>query len=369
MTTDVLRLQGDYLIRTQTNSDGQSTGGTILFDLGSDASSTGTVIIKGNLDVKGTTTQFESINVTTTATVLLLNSGDIGVNGGYGVSNTGVSGIQIARGKTGNIDDPVNSAYIEWNENASWSGGVPLSGIPGEFEFRVGTANGSPLYSAIKVNAIRMPVEGGADGAYSIIGGKPRLNIFGTDNPNSVLSVHGTSNYAANVTDDDDIPNKYYVDHAIAVGIFNAESVVDGKSFIKIIDNYKDSLTSEIIGVLDGNPAEKFTITTGTVVMRITANVAQFSGVEFVGNQIQSVGANIDLKLAANGMGQIIVAAPLIFESNQTPQPGSGQTGLYTDNPGGGGTGIYYVNSSTLGAVTSDEFVSRKKALVFSLIF
>lgn len=369
MTTDVLRLQGDYLVRTQTNSNGNSTGGTITFDLGSETSNTGTVVIKGNLDVKGITTQFESVNVKTSATIILLNSGDIGVGGGYGVSNTGISGIQIARGKTGTIDDPDNSAYIEWNENVTWSGGVPLSAIPGEFEFRRGTWDGSPLYSAIKINAIRMPVESGADGPFSQIGGGPRLNIFGSDNPHSVLSVHGTDNYASRVTDDDDIPNKYYVDHAIAVGIFNAESVIDGKSFIKIIDNYKDSLTSQIIGVLDGDPAERTTITTGTVVMRITTNVAQFSGVEFIANQIQPVGANTDLRLATNGTGQITIAAPLIFESNTTPQPGSGQTGLYTNNPGGGGTGIYYVNSSTLGSLTSDEFVSRKKALVFSIIF
>ena len=103
--------------------------------------------------------------------------------------------------------------------------------------------------------------------------------------------------------------------------------------------------------------------------MRITANVAQFSGVEFIQNQIQPVGANTDLRLATNGLGQIVIAAPLIFESNTLPVPGAGQTGLYTNNPGGGGTGIYYINSSTLGAITGDEFVSRKKALVFSLIF
>ena len=121
--------------------------------------------------------------------------------------------------------------------------------------------------------------------------------------------------------------------------------------------------------MLDGDPNERFVITTGTVVMRLTANVAQFSGVEFVSNQIQPTKANTDLRFSANGIGQIIVAAPLIFESGTTPVPASGQTGLYTDNPGGGGTGIYYVNSSTLGAITSDEFVSRKKALVFSLIF
>ena len=367
MTTDVLKVQGNYLVRTQTNSSGNSTGGTITLDVGSDASSTGTVIIKGNLDVKGRTTSIESVNATIKDNVLILNAGEPNNDANGGVTN-GTSGIMISRGRAG-ADDPTYGAFIEWNDVATWSGGIPLGTIPGEFEFRVGTADGSPLYSAIKVNAIRMPIEGGAEGAYSTIGGNPRLNIFGTDNPHSVLSVHGTDNYAGRVTDDDDIPNKYYVDHAIAVGIYDAESVVDGHSFIKIIDNYKDSLTSEIIGVLDGNPTEKFTITTGTVVMRLTANVAQFSGIEFIQNQIQPVGSNTNLRLATNGTGQIIIAAPLLFATSVLPVPGAGETGLYTDNPGGGGTGIYYVNSSTLGAITSDEFVSRKKALVFSLIF
>jgi uncharacterized protein YigE (DUF2233 family) len=42
---------------------------------------------------------------------------------------------------------------------------------------------------------------------------------------------------------------------------------------------------------------------------------------------------------------------------------------LYVAEPGGGGTGVYFVNSSTLGVVTSDEFTSRKKALIYALIF
>ena len=357
MTTDVLRVQGDYKVQT-------ASSGTITLDTGIKS---GTVIVTGDLTVKGTTTTIESVNATIKDRLIVLNSGEPNNDAGGGVTD-GTSGIMISRGRNG-ADDPEYGAFIEWNDTQTWSGGIPLSTIPGEFEFRVGTADGSPLYSAIKINAIRMPVESGADGAFSTIGGNPRLNIFGSDNPHSVLSVHGTDNYAGRVTDDDDIPNKYYVDHAIAVGIYDAESIVDGKSFIKIIDNFKDSLTSQIIGVLDGDPAEKFTITTGTVVMRITANVAQFSGVEFIQNQIQPVGANTDLRLATNGLGQIVIAAPLIFESNTLPVPGAGQTGLYTNNPGGGGTGIYYINSSTLGAITGDEFVSRKKALVFSLIF
>ena len=36
---------------------------------------------------------------------------------------------------------------------------------------------------------------------------------------NGVVSVSGTNNYEVQVTDDDDIPNKKYVDDAIVTGI------------------------------------------------------------------------------------------------------------------------------------------------------
>jgi hypothetical protein len=45
--------------------------------------------------------------------------------------------------------------------------------------------------------------------------GQAELNIFGGENPNSVISVKGTNNYETNVTHDDHIPNKRYVDAAI----------------------------------------------------------------------------------------------------------------------------------------------------------
>jgi len=369
MTSDVSRVQGAYKI--------QSSNGTDIFVVDTtngdyqtpSVPTTSKVVITGDLFVIGSRTQSSSTFVSLTDPTLLLNQGDTFApkpGGGY------VAGLQISRSDN---DSQYSSAFMQWNEAGIWHGTGALGAETGIFEFRVGPSSySSGLYSAIKVNAIRMPKYDGSEGAYSTVGGnKPRLNIFGSDNPNAVLSVSGTTDYASNVTDDDDIPNKKYVDNTLASGINNAENLVDGRSYLTIIDQQLNGVPSEIVGVLDGSPVDKSGIiggtVTGTVVMRISSSVAQFSGIQLIQNQIQPVGANTNLILTTNGTGQILLQAPLLFQSSTTPVPGSGQTGLYTNNPGGGGTGVYYVNSSTGGVITNDEFVSRKKALVFSLIF
>jgi hypothetical protein len=151
----------------------------------------------------------------------------------------------------------------------------------------------------------------------------------------------------------------------------DVENLVVGKSYVRIIDSFTDAVPSAIIGVLDGNPAQPKTdsVLTGTTVMRLTESVAQFTGIQFVDNEILPTRPDTDLRLSADGGGQIVLAAPLLFEDSTVPRPDIGQTGIYVANPGGGGTGVYFVSSSTLGIITSDEFVSRKKALIYSLIF
>jgi hypothetical protein len=149
------------------------------------------------------------------------------------------------------------------------------------------------------------------------------------------------------------------------------ENLVVGQSYVKIVDSLTDGFPSQIIGVLNGDPTEVKTSValTGTVVMRITENIAQFPGIQLVNNEIMPTSVNTNLRLSASGSGQLVVAAPFLFENSIPPSPGLGQTGLYVANVGGGGTGVYFVSSSTLGVVTNDEFVSRKRALIFGLIF
>ena len=357
MTTDVLRLQGNYLVQTP-------QGGVITLDVGT-SGSTGTVIINGNLDVKGATTQIESINATIKDTTVILNSGEPATGYPNGHVTNGTSGLMIARGSTGNLDDPTKAAFIEWNDAATWRGSGSTTDVQGLFEFRIGPTNGgsNTRYSAIKVNAIRID-----ENSAAVISGIPRLNILGHENQGSLISVSGCLDYYSNLInngDPDDIPTKQYVDYMVS----NAGGgLVVGKSYLTIIDNSIDSQPSEIIGVIDGHPSDKLSISSGTVVMRIGAAGAQFTGINLSGNQVLSVGSNSNLQLSANGSGQIFVNSPMLLAGSSPAVPSSGQTGIYTTAPSGGGTGVFYVNNTT-GSVVQDEFISRRKALIFSIIF
>lgn len=376
MATEINRIQGTY--RVQNVSDTGVVSDLLVVDttgsgyVVSSVPTNSRVIVTGDLVVVGTRTESSSTVVTFKDPTLLLNQGN-----SFSLGIEYLGGIKISRDAS---DTDENAAFIQWNNNAVWHGSGDLSdpaGIPGVFEFRKGLPTSpEPLYGAIKINAIRMPRYTGfqPDGKYSTIPAAgaeyPRLNIFGSDNPTSVLSVFGTSDYENNVTDDDDIPNKKYVDDALASGIKDAENLVQGNSYVTINDKVADSASySEIIGVLDGVPSTKPNPTTGTVVMRITTSTAQIARMQFNQNQISPVGTNANLVISANGSGQIIAAKPLVFQTSVPPVPSPGQTGIYSTNPGNGGTGMYYVNNNTGGTVTSDEFVSRKRALIFSLIF
>lgn len=360
MTADVSRIQGTYKIQSQNGQDifvvdttGTSYAGAVKTN--------SKVVVTGDLYILGNRTESSSTVITATDPTILLNKGNTW--GGELINR--FAGIQISRSFN---DADQTSAFLQWNDNAKWTGTGRLGTVDGVFEFRVGTA-GQASYSAIRVNKILTD-----EASCSTIGGMPRLNLLGEDNPNTVLSVSGVVNYASKITDNDDIPNKQYVDSVIASSTTSTNHLIDGKSYLTIIDQFKDGAESQIVGVLNGTPVDtngiiSDNVTSGTVVMAVSANGAKFTGIQLINNQVRPTTTNTNLVLDANGTGQIVISAPLIFETSAVPVPGPGQTGLYTDDPAGGGTGIYFVNSSTIGVVTSDEFVSRRKALIYSLIF
>lgn len=366
MTTDVLRLQGDYLIQTKVNISGVSTGGILTLDVGSqNGISTGTVYINGNLVVRGAQTTINTTDSAIRDNIITLNAGESS-SAVTGAVTLGTSGIKISRGRAG-ADQDQFAAFFIYNDNRSWQGTGAISSIQGLWELRTGST-GRPQYSALKVNAIRID-ENSASTAGSGAGQGARLNVFGSDNPTSVISVSGTNNYESRVTDPDDIPNKAYVDNLLVSTQATAERIVIGNSYVTLRDTFNDGVISEVIAVLDGDPTERMTVTTGTQVMRLTPDVAQFAGVQFIANQITPVLNNTNLKLKATGTGQILLESPLLFQSGSEPTPGIGETGLYVGESAGGGTGVFFKKKDLLGTVTRDEFTSRKKALIYSIIF
>jgi hypothetical protein len=74
---------------------------------------------------------------------------------------------------------------------------------------------------------------------------------------------------------------------------------------------------------------------------------------------------NSDLEIAANGTGKIFLRNVLSLDYKASdPTTETGNNVVYAKIPGNAGSGVYFTNTTT-----SDELVSRKKAILFGLIF
>jgi hypothetical protein len=91
----------------------------------------------------------------------------------------------------------------------------------------------------------------------------------------------------------------------------------------------------------------------------------QLGGALDVNGQAITSASNGDIVIDPNGTGQLKINHVVSLE-NQGSDPSStaSYNKLYAKTPGNGGTGVFFVNLST-----SDELVSKTKAMVFALIF
>ena len=162
---------GNYTIRVP-------SGNNIVLD-----SPNGTVDLTGSLNVQGTTTTVNSATLSIKDNIIVLNQGETG-NG----ITLGKAGLRIERG---NYADQL----FEFDESITHNDPVTQTNEVGTWVLRDEAEN--PV--------LQTTITGGGD-LYPVLG-------------NGVVSVSGTNNYEVQVTDDDDIPNKKYVDDAIVTGI------------------------------------------------------------------------------------------------------------------------------------------------------
>jgi len=324
MTTDVLKVPGNYIVN--------ASNGSIRLD------STSTVVT-GNLTVLGATTTIESTQATVKDNILILNSGETNP-----YVSLGTAGILIGRG---NSDSPVSAASLIYDDTVTNSfSGQNLQGV-----WNFGS-NLNTLGYVVNLAAITMP------SAFNT------LTFFSSVNPNAVLSVKGTVDYENNVIDPDHIPNKAYVDSLLASTVF-AQKLQVGNTYIELTDN-SVPLSNDYYG-----PTNKITMAVGAtandVVLVIDSGSAQFEGLELINNRIQvrNTVTNVNLSLEP-GIGGVVVMSTG-FRVNQTPAVAStaGYTAIYsTSTVGGGGTGLHYVSPTD-----TDELVSRRRSIVYSIIF
>ena len=340
MSTDVLKVSGNYLL--------DARNGDVTINVTTNSyQHTGTVRIIGNLDVVGQNTHIEVQDSRIEDNILVLNSGETN-----GYVTLGTSGILIARG---NSDTLPTAATLLYNDNNYWN--VSSVSTRGVFEF-----NSEELGSAIQANAIRI----------NLSGGNNTLNIFGDDNPTAVMNVKGTDNYASRVLDDDDIPNKRYVDDALYSGTDLAKRIQVGNSFVKITD---DSIPPMSPMDPDFGPSKIWAAlgTSTNVVFRLEGTEAEIQGLIVDSSIIRVTTPETDLILrpgtgtnVLTGTASVAIDSPLkLKEFTDTVVPEDFNTTIYNSGtPGGGGTGLYYVNTTS-----SDELVSRRKAIIYGIIF
>jgi len=309
MATDVVKVTGDYKIKT-------ARDGTITLDTGVER---GSVVVTGNLTVQGSTTTVTSENLDISDNIITLNKNETGA----GVTlNT--SGIDIERGTEPN-------ATILWDDSLTYTkpGGGSGDGI---FTFKVGTELG-----AIRTNHISTT---GDD-----------IVFLGTNAPNAKLSVRGTTNYEQNL-DDDDIPNKKYVDNAFQT--INIPLIQSGNTSLEAEDLQEGDAVSRLIGKIDN--VTKFVV---------GQQVIQLGDLEVDNTTLRPTNSNSDLLLEANGTGEVVVDEVLSLPTaSSAPSGSAGRLKVYVDTQGFGGTGLFFVNNTVSGEVTS-----KRKAMLMSMIF
>ena len=230
------------------------------------------------------------------------------------------------------------------------------------------------------------------------------LTLFAEAGNTGVLKVGGAALYNERVTNDNDIPNKRYVDLAIQtnptfqirspgalVGV--PESQVKGDTRVVAFDfsaTYDEALFP--IGPFTDSgdlPSESFValLVDNQLVGSVFVNRFNVAGLTFwqedpsypgqaPASIIQTTGTDGNLKLETNGPGKVEITNAIQFNDNQGYNEDGGPTAfplqsvIYGGKIGAGNTGIY-VSAQNFNStnIQRSELISKKKALLFSMLF
>jgi hypothetical protein len=346
-----LRVNGDYNIRA-------GDGAKITLDTGP-AVSGGSVRVTGNLVVEGDTFNISTTNLTIEDNIISLNTGEVGP----GVTLI-YSGVEIDRGNTSAVT-PQNNASLLYDESTdSWL--IAHGSAPGPFNFDASSLR-------LKQILTNSTTDSGD------------LTLIGTGT--GVVKVLGTINYEDQVTEDDDIPNKKFVDDAIQNNP-TFQIVAPQSQDTRVVIADKD-ITPNLAGT--AGSLAYFTATTSyntfgesavsiivdnALVGQFYTNRFEVGDLEIGGgpdrNEITSRASitNENIYVRTQGTGKLQTNYAMQFEKIGTvPGYVSNNVLLYAAVPGTGTTGVYFVNDSAETAKQNGELISKNKALVFSMLF
>lgn len=332
-----LRVNGDYNIKTIEE-------GRITLDTGPGV---GQVLVTGNLVVQGDTLTISAQNLNVNDNIITVN---------YGETGNGVSliyaGMQVDRG-TGTPNS------IVWNENLdAWQIGA---GAEGSYSF----AN-----SALKVTKIIVD----PDTVTDTLGRKGTLTLIGASATNGVVSVRGTVDYKSQVVDADDIPNKAYVDLAVQnnptyqivrantrVVAFDTALPLDPLlNFPPAVGPYTSQPLADVVGV----------VVDGDINTQFYKTYIEMQDLRIEDNEIKSNITGQNLKLSTLGTDRVEINYALQLEQRPSPPTYTpNYTVIYGADPEIGRSGVFFANDDADPNHRYGELISKKKALLFSMIF
>ena len=168
-------------------------------------------------------------------------------------------------------------------------------------------------------------------GALTLLSGNTVNNIddditLATDSSSAVPTQHAVKTYI-----DDEISSV-------------ANLIVQNNSSVTVHDSGSNSYVETII---DG------------------AVKARQNGTGFYSDALSSYTTNSDLTITANGTGEVLIEKVVVLPYQiSTPVSSVDKNKFYADTPAEGGSGLFFVNPDT-----TDELVSKSKAILFGIIF
>lgn len=319
---------GDYKIVAWADTAG---GGNIVLNTGP---GNGLTTITGDLLVQGSTTTISSETLEIADRVLYLNVGETlaGVGGG-----TEVAGITIERGLLQDVS-------ILFDEELSFT--TPTGTIiDGAFTLR----NTAGTLIGLQVS--------------SIFTGGSNLEI---NTGTGVISVNSSSNYSVNVAlaGNNAIPNKGYVQQYVLDLI--AEAPIAGFRKYNGLIPLDTSGVAFDTGAGDAESKIEFTID-GTIEATVNTSGLLVNKIQLGGTSGYEINSVTGFPLTIKSNTNLVDIDAVLSLSNQTSIPTSvaSKNKIYSSaTHGSGATGLFFTNT-----LTSDELVSRRRSLVFSMIF
>jgi hypothetical protein len=349
------RVNGDYNIKVK-------DGGTIKLDTGT----SGDTIITGNLTVQGDVTSVSTTNLEIKDRIITLNDGE----NGPGVSLT-YSGIEIDRGTYVDSTAVPRAAFV-WNEtNPGFTTDEDPASASGYWQIVTGSSETTYGFADSNLKIRRILTDSSTDSG--------DLTLIGTGT--GVVKVAGTTNYRLQVTDNDDIPNKDYVDFSILNNpTFQIRAPQGEDTRVIIADKditpnnagtggslaYYQAATGYPISYDGASESGVGFLVDGSITATFYKNRVVLQSLEIIDSEIRHDSSNQNIFINTNGTGKLQTNYAIQLDNNAvSPAIVTGSHIIYSKPESTGKSGIYFVNTEN----TRDELVSKNRALLFSMLF